>query len=610
MGAGGSKPSLQKGDTYAISADTSRKLADEILKIFFTRADFKDLLSLASLSSCSTYVFTTAEALNTLFQTLKVYPSLGKKGEVLFAPVRRLSPGLLPIKEMDQTTAAEIENRNKVCMDVAYFYVRIFQIYAALALTVLDTDPTRKRTGVVVPKQQQQRAVFFGGAFELRAIGQSIQKQIMNTPFAPILDSFKWNTRVTNETNLILELNRASFSINWDNSSSQIGSDELSMDGYFSKVNSIAIRITMKYESPSNNTQKNISKIIMSIDENPIIEFSKNLIGANTKWYVKCIFNPDLDLQTSASATETEKLKNCLNLFFQTYSKTSDQYKTTNVQQRVAGVGGIQGYGAQIRPVQVTVPTGASTFQGFDEIKKVFDKRFKGEDFPKAYCIARAMTLLNPLFENEKLSQNQPSYSQICKQKLDFEVTDAMPRADKTPAANIYLKSLVSLFYDSYTIKGNQVTFTASETGRTDLRNASVKLAALYNITDKPEQFIESSSRFKSFGICSKNSNREIQINDKAFRNALENDVIKPMLAFQAEHTKKVNALLLKMFDVRADVLRFQPYIRQGGKEAILQLAREAHALLLDYYLKSEAYYIKGVLMFEKPENLKSFTFI
>jgi hypothetical protein len=305
MGSGSSKPSLQKGDTYAITADSSRKLADEILKIFFTRADFKDLLSLASLSSCSTYVFTTADALNTLFQTLKVYPSLGKKGEILFAPVRRLSPGLLPIKEMDQGTAAEIENRNKVCMDVAYFYVRIFQIYAALALTVLDSDPTRKRSGFVIPKQQQQKAVFFGGAL------RDIKKEMLNTSFEPLLQFKPKTSQTSNNFYIQFELssNNIIFSILW-NYNNEKGLQEMIMPCYLGgRTNTIELEIRM---TPVQN-QEGIS-IIMSINNEQLFEFIKRI--ADPTWRFRTLYPNE-----SQITNDSNVFINTLNLFFQIMHK-------------------------------------------------------------------------------------------------------------------------------------------------------------------------------------------------------------------------------------------------------------------------------------------------
>jgi hypothetical protein len=45
---------------------------------------------------------------------------------------------------------------------------------------------------------------------------------------------------------------------------------------------------------------------------------------------------------------------------------------------------------------------------------------------------------------------------------------------------------------------------------------------------------------------------------------------------------------------------KFSTAIVNGGRQAVNDFGRRARAMLLDYYLKSEAFYIKGVIEFEK----------
>jgi hypothetical protein len=180
-----------------------------------------------------------------------------------------------------------------------------------------------------------------------------------------------------------------------------------------------------------------------------------------------------------------------------------------------------------------------------------------------------------------------------------------MPRPGRQPKANIYLRSLVSLYYDDYQFKGDQVLFTQTESGRSELRDASKKLAALYDIKQNQETFIESSFEFKPFPLCSKHPNALLEFRDDNLRRQIQNDVIRPMLQFQEAHTAKVNSLLKEMFDVKVDkqgrpTMRFSNTLRTGGRQAVNEFGRKAHDLLLDYYLKSEAYFIKGVLLLER----------
>jgi hypothetical protein len=600
MGAGGS---TLKGEEYFKKAEASKQLSDQILKIFFTRADFRDLLSLASLTSCSSYVFTTSEALQRLFTTLQVYPKLGKKGEILFAPVSKLAPGLLATKESDQEKRKAMDERNAVCMDVAYFYVRIFQIYAALALTVLDASPLRKRSLVQVgkPSTGPQKGVFMGGGSQKGGairVKSPIFGQMKSIPsMAPFieLEALQKNFDLQEGTTSYLKLqtNRGIFSIEW--MYEQLKKEE-PVKCYYLYKNTIV-------ESSVEFTTTDPMKVVMAIEGVPLIEFTKTGLPPRP-WVFRCATdNTDTD--------NIEDFKTCIDTFFMPKAEAQQATSGSGGVARGATYATTTSTGARLGP-GIQVSTGASSFQSFDEIRKVFDKRFKGEDFPKAYCIARAMTLLNPLFDSELIDKSQPYYSQICSQKYDFELTDTMPRADRTPAANVYLRSLVALYYDDFTVKGSTVQFVQTETGRSTLRDASKKLALLYNIKDNQETFIESTQRFRHFGVCPAGSgSRLLQITKKEFAKKLQAEVVQPMLNFQEEHTKKVNELLKKMFSVDAKGdLRFQPALRNGGKAAVTEFSRMAASLLLNYYLKSEAYYIKGVLMFENKDNTGSYVFV
>ena len=179
MGAG-SSTLIGNGEPYSQRAAKAKKLSDEILTLFFSNANLLKLLKLHNISECPNYVFTTAAAVQSQFQTLKIYPSLGAKGEIMFAAVSDLAPGLT--KNVSAKTPAEVaeltHQRNTMCVDIGYFYVRVFQIYSALALTVIDADPLRRRlgfsSGVVSNPMRPQgplQAPLGGGAYALLKSG-------------------------------------------------------------------------------------------------------------------------------------------------------------------------------------------------------------------------------------------------------------------------------------------------------------------------------------------------------------------------------------------------------------------------------------------------------
>jgi len=231
----------------------------------------------------------------------------------------------------------------------------------------------------------------------------------------------------------------------------------------------------------------------------------------------------------------------------------------------------------------------------------LYDDKLAGKAFPKAFCIARAMELMSPLFESERQTTNTPFYTQFCKKQLDFEVGgEFLPRAGRPANANIYFRSLVSLYYDDYKIYGDKITSTQTETGRSELRHASSLFAQLYGISQNRETFLQSSAQFTRSPQCK----AELYgfVND-SFRAEFFTTFIQPMLDYQEQHAVRVNMLLMKMFQVTPDPpyrVLFSPLIHTGGKEQINAFGREAHDLLLDYYLHSEAYYIRAVIQLER----------
>jgi hypothetical protein len=199
-----------------------------------------------------------------------------------------------------------------------------------------------------------------------------------------------------------------------------------------------------------------------------------------------------------------------------------------------------------------------------------------------------------------------------------------MPRAGTNAKSNVYLRSLVSLYYDDYKYDKTKKTIrlTQTESGRSELQSLSKEFAALYMMpTVGAETFLAADddrstttmTQFREITVCNKKDvliriERDQKGNE--FLNNLQSQVIQPMLNFQEQHTKKVNALLMQMFRVETVVVDGKPVVnlklmdavKSRGTEGVNMMGKEAHRLLREYYRKSEAFYMKGVLMFEKSQ--------
>lgn len=603
---GGAQSTLGGSEAYSQRAAAAKKFADTLLTLFFTSANLKRLLNLHKMDECSKFVFTTADALQSQFQKIQITPALGKKGEILFTPVQDLVPGLTKSNatnaESMRLYAELTHSRNENCIHVAYFYVRVFQIYSALALTVINADPVRRRAGVIQgprgPQVQQvgpRQAVLFGGAIpKTGKYGGLLRSSVIATPLL-VLAQYLEPVGEASSTRQTLRISdsrtgiKGSLYIFWEYPTA---TTELNLEAIYKRTSGIEVpgRVSVKRDG---------GMIVVSIDGSSGSLSQTFTQGVDQVWGFKY----------DGGESRNDPIP--------FYDEIQDIFADTENSSISVS------YPASGLPGPSAGTSSATAFDGFDKLKKLFEDTSTGaREFPKAYCIARAMTLLTPIFPNELADKGQPYYSQICKRNYDFESGEAlMPRAGTSAKSNVYLRSLVSLYYDDYKYDRTKRTIklTQTESGRSELQGLSKEFAALYMMpTAGADSFLAADddkgttlTQFRELPFCAK-KDALIRIDRDAkgteFLNKLQLEVIQPMLAFQEEHTKKVNALLMKIFKVetktiagKAEVnLKIVDAVKAKGTEGINIIGREAHRLLREYYRRSEALYMKGVLMFEK----------
>ena len=109
-----------------------RSLCNDILRFMLERVGVNDFYKLASRSECSKYVIFLANKLDTTFRGLSFAPARGAAGKLYFQPIDKLKA----------PSPKEKAERESLCLFLAYFYVRIFQIYGAIHLTLTDDANT------------------------------------------------------------------------------------------------------------------------------------------------------------------------------------------------------------------------------------------------------------------------------------------------------------------------------------------------------------------------------------------------------------------------------------------------------------------------------------
>ena len=124
------------GVQSAPSKDEMPKVLNFILQEMFRRTDLADIYSLADPERCKRYIVVATDALESLFVKMAIRPE--KKDGMLF---------FQSVEGLQRSMPADVRAKQReYCLELAFFFIRIFQIFGALFLSMYDsklpnTDP-------------------------------------------------------------------------------------------------------------------------------------------------------------------------------------------------------------------------------------------------------------------------------------------------------------------------------------------------------------------------------------------------------------------------------------------------------------------------------------
>lgn len=121
------------------STAPTRFIMNKIFTFMMDTVKIQDFMTLSTEAECSKYVLFQANHLYNRFHELEVMPTIDKHGTILFETIKDLGTPSEEIKKQQQT----------LCLVVSYFFTRIFQIYGALALTLIDDIEVIKSSGII-----------------------------------------------------------------------------------------------------------------------------------------------------------------------------------------------------------------------------------------------------------------------------------------------------------------------------------------------------------------------------------------------------------------------------------------------------------------------------
>ena len=147
MGAG---TSIETHQQLFDQTTQTRDVMNILLEYMLREISVRDFVSMTNPEECKKYVMFMANHLYQHFYELRVTPLRDRHGILVFRKIKEL---------VDPQDQKDKEEKQSLCLILAYFYTRIFQIYGALALTVIDDANFMVSSGATAILQPQGRAL-------------------------------------------------------------------------------------------------------------------------------------------------------------------------------------------------------------------------------------------------------------------------------------------------------------------------------------------------------------------------------------------------------------------------------------------------------------------
>jgi hypothetical protein len=182
MGQTIGKPQITREQLLKSTAN-SRDFTNRLFLLLIRNITPEDVLRLSRPQECRNYIFMMASSIQNLFESLRIRPA--RKGD----------SGVIVYQKIDDLRKKLGAESKELCLIIAYYYIRIFQIFGALAISILDDPSAGQVLGAIrfAPAVQPQKQLIPGrkGPFPLPFIGGANPNFFRGPPnreFAPFAD--------------------------------------------------------------------------------------------------------------------------------------------------------------------------------------------------------------------------------------------------------------------------------------------------------------------------------------------------------------------------------------------------------------------------------------
>jgi hypothetical protein len=593
-----------------------RTLISDIFNYMLYQLDVNDFLQLSSQAGCKKYVLFMANNLQYFFHQMRVDVSSDKHGILAFQKSSVLE---------SPSGDAALEKQT-LCLALSYYYTRIFQIYAALAITLMDdisalektsTDVKRTLIGttqyIMNPPPGHKREVLTVSAEKMKQFGGFAGMDMGNFEF---MSSFltdnrqdkgfvsKYRTGDTKTDAVIFfkpttdQWGRVRDIRNTPQSKSlyETAIFNILIESVSSLYSTLEIRAN-KIDGAENKIRFGISKLSfrkkgMTYDTSIFNIQSLPEIGDNISTSFTVIVSSEADSSKKyAIENSDESIEKYFNRLF---------LKLVPALKR-----------------QISDKTEySSESKDPDELQTGYLK-YTMENRPIGHCIARGMQILSSLQQD---SFGKPFFtSSVCKVKffksaksVDGE-RKGLPEAGKSIAESTPFKTALYFFADTIAFgspkllhspesiqiyKASYLKMLSLMEGPAKVQEVGEKVVSSSNpMKDYPFSEIKNKRDMKT-GYCRDYMDTDIKLDETQGR-AIKNDYVLKLFEKQFKHAEECGKIFAQLFYHKRTgnhvEIALSENIQRGGIPEINRINAIVRALLLDYYVGCEEIYHDGM---------------
>ena len=609
-------------DALLKSTTRTRDIVDKIFEFMIKNIQLRDFYSLSSPERCKRYVLFIANELYSKFYEFRIFPTLDRSGSIMFRKADEVTNPPEPERRRQQTA----------CLHLAYFYVRIFQIYGALALTLVDDATYTQQTGIVglmSPKNKDTLSLpgstiyyprdsnpaYTRGISMRHKYGQ-VGGDVFTSEELRALNLFQPLESILRRPVFSFgEARNKSYSIRFDTWGRSdipdcnliIGEDNTATI----KCNNFKLKLTAELRDNSRvkiKFEDNVEIKRRGEDEEEIA--LSDILGSSESLSMVCTppDGPTRPWRVAYGRRESdvptrfkEILKQVID-YIDKPSRVNAIRRSWNTRRNVE---------RNDRKYDETRADGKifSEIPGTNphlRLEAIVDGLTRKRKF--AHCVGRAIQLLDsaPVFTGQ-VGARRVSY--VCDPKFSKDSISGSAGVTLSSATGII--ALANLFYD--TIQPNMVAVTVDE--KESLKEYIDFMRKITRVftgkgiseSDTPETMLRSLSQSETTPrdkeICSGKYEQPIFIEgktepDREFQRKVYS-IVQALFRYQIVHASKCAEILLQLFEmnkVKGQLsMRIHPNIMKKGMAEINRIGKLARATLVEYYERCESMYLDGM---------------